>query len=91
MKEKITAIITFVGAIGWGLFTLYSLVIGDLRHDDYLIVFLLLTESISAIFYVIWTKFGKIKDPELEKIELENEILKKQIEKQELLKKLENK
>lgn len=89
MKEKIAAIIIFAGAIIWGIVILYNLVIGEIRNDNYFMVFAVLTESISTILYVIWTKFGKIKNRELERIEFENELLKKQIEKQELLKKLE--
>lgn len=48
-----------------------------------------MTSSISTILYVIWTKFGQRESSELEKIDYDNQILKKQIEQQELLKKLE--
>ena len=48
-----------------------------------------MTMSISTILYVIWTKFGQRERSELEKIDYDNQILKKQIEQQELLKKLE--
>lgn len=44
----------------------------------------------SGIYYTIVTKFGVSKPTVLESLERENEIIRKQIEKRELLSKLES-
>lgn len=68
--------------------SLYSL------EDGELIIFWFLTVSLNSIgiIYVIITNFGKSnKEPHLlENLNKENEIIRKQIEKRELLAKLEN-
>ena len=90
MKEKVSAIISFISAIGWGLLGLFFIAQGDIDHgDEFFGMFSFMTMSISTILYVIWTKFGQRERSELEKIDYDNQILKKQIEQQELLKKLE--
>ena len=60
MKERITALISFFGSIGWGLYLLY----GTAKHgiydlDEFLTFFGLFAVSLSSVLYVIWTKFGK--------------------------------
>jgi len=85
MKEKVTGIISFLGGIGWGLFGVF--IIFDEGIDFPL--FALLLSAISIIMYVIWTKFGKKEFSELEKMDYENQLLKRQIEQKELKKKLE--
>lgn len=91
MKERITALISFFGSIGWGLYLLY----GTAKHgiydlDEFLTFFGLFAVSLSSVLYVIWTKFGKKEFSEVEKIDNENQLLKRQIEQKELKKKLEN-
>lgn len=89
MKEQIAGIISLLGGIGLVLFTL--IVIANERIDDnldFLILILMLITGISIIMYVIWTKFGKKEFSELNKLEYENQLLKKQIEQKELKKKL---
>ena len=94
MKEKIAAIISFIGAVGGVLLIIFifydnSTSSYKMKVDEWLYTFLILVLSISIFFYVIWTKFGKIGLTELEQIEYENQLLKKKIEQQELLKKLD--
>lgn len=89
MKEKVTGIISFVGGLGWGLFGLF--VIADessFSGEDIFILSALMLSTISTILYVVWTKFGKKELSELEKIDYENQLLKRQIEQKELRKKL---
>ena len=40
--------------------------------------------------YVVWTKFGKRVFSDLEKLDYENQLLKRQIEQKELKKKLDS-
>ena len=93
MKEKVTAIISFIGGIGFSLFGI-SEIMTDLmtssyiRMDDYYFAFGFLMTTVSTVLYVFWTKFGK-KDSEIENIDRENQILKRKIEQKELKKKLE--
>ncbi|ALU26832.1 MULTISPECIES: hypothetical protein [Myroides] len=90
MKEKITGIISLLGGIGSILLLLFT--ISKERIDDnldFLIIILILITGISIVMYVIWTKFGKRGFSELDKLEYENQLLKKQIEQKELKQKLE--
>ncbi len=89
MKEKITGIISFLSGIGWGLFILV-VAIDMFDIDNFLVYFLGIVGSISITLYVIWTKFGLRDRTDLEKIDYENQILKKQIEQKELLMKLKD-
>lgn len=91
MKEKITAIISFLAGIGWGLFGLYGVIKNEVEIDgEIFIIFLaLFISTISVILYVVWTKFGKTTNSELDKINYENKLLKSQIEQKELRKKLD--
>lgn len=89
MKEKVTAIISFLSGIGWGIFGLYLIYEEYSDREYYLIYFTLLISAISTVLYVIWTKFGNKKFSDLEKLDYENQILKRQIEQKELKKKLE--
>lgn len=89
MKEKISGIISFLGALGYGLYVAF--IIFDKGIDDdsiYPFIPFVLSE-VSIILYVIWTKFGKKELTELEKMDYENQLLKRQIEQKELKKKLE--
>ena len=91
MKEKVSAIISFLSGIGWGLFILFLIIENKgITNSNFLPFFLVVIASISTTLYVIWTKFGQGDRTDLEKIEYENQILKKQIEKKELLKKLKD-
>ena len=88
MKEKITGIISFLGAVGWGILGVFIFVEAGLNNDTIYLPPLFIT-SVSIILYVIWTRFGKQEFSELKKIDLENQILKRQIEQKELKKKLD--
>jgi len=89
MKEKVTGIISFLGGIGWGLFGVFIIFDEGIDDDFFFLLFALLLPAISIIMYVIWTKFGKKEFSELEKMDYENQLLKRQIEQKELKKKLE--
>ncbi len=67
---------------------LYSLSVTELNS----IWSLMLMLNLIGISYVILTNFGKLKNESsvIENLDKENEIIKKRIEKQELLAKLEN-
>lgn len=90
MKERISAVISFLGALGWGLFGLV-IIFDDTRIDvdDFIAYFTFMISTISTILYVIWTKFGNKEYTELEKLDIENQLLRRQIEQKELKKKLE--
>ena len=95
--RKITGIIVFIessiaifACLAW-LVNTYS------KWDEYsdgsdilemIGIFMLLIPSSAGIFYTIKTKFGS-KPTLLDNLEIENQIIKKQIEKKELLAKLE--
>lgn len=61
---------------------------GDSKMLEMIGIFLLLIPASAGIFYTIKTKFGS-NPTVLENLEKENQIIKKQIEKRELLAKLE--
>lgn len=99
IMKKISGITTFIGcsigALGslYGLFDTYN---KWKEYDDYssaneLLLILLIVIAFSlGIYYTVITKFGFSKTTILDNLERENEIIRKQIEKRELLLKLEN-
>ena len=90
MKEKVTAMISFLGGLGWGLFGIFMIFDdSNIRAEEFLVYSAIMISAISIVLYVIWTKFGNKKFSDLEKMDHENQILKKQIEQKELKKKLE--
>ena len=97
MKERITALISFIASVVGLVSTIYILYRESTTdyayysgyHEELLGLFLLMFPFLSTILYIIWTKFGKKGLSELEQFEYENQILRKKIEHQELLKKLE--
>ncbi|MDM1093707.1 hypothetical protein ACKUSY_15280 [Myroides odoratus] len=90
MKEKTTGIISFLGGIVSVLCMLFIISTEEINNNlDFIMFILILITGISIILYVIWTKFGKKEFQELDKLEYENQLLKKQIEQKELKKKLE--
>ena len=90
MKERVTAVISFLTSLGLGLFLIYVIVSSyDKDSEGFFIAIFALVSTISTILYVVWTKFGGIDLCGMDKMEYKNQILKKQIEQQELLKKLE--
>lgn len=90
MKEKITGIISFLGALGWGVGGLFGFVEkgNSIDVEAFLGYMALFITTISIVLYVVWTKFGKKELTDLEKIDYENQLLKLQIEQKELRKKL---
>ena len=91
LKTQITGIISFVCASFYVLFMFLILLTGEnVKPDAIFSLSIALVVSISVILYVYWTKFGKVEMNELEKINYENEILKKRIEQKELEERLKN-
>ena len=91
MKERIAAAISFIGVIAGILGVIYVIYFEHsyAEVEEWLLAFLVMGILISTILYIIWTKFGKKGLTELEQIDYENQLLRKKIEQQELLKKLE--
>ena len=93
MKKQIAASISILGALGWSIF-IACITIMETHQDEEInypliaALFLVLLPAISTILYVAWTRFGKSRNVEIEKIDFEIQLLQKQIEKQELLKRL---
>lgn len=89
MKEQITGVITFLGGlacigISIRIYSFNTMEGYSLNEEDYLGIALSLFFGISFTLYAIWTKFGRKRNSQLTKIELENEILKKKIEQKAL-------
>ena len=55
---------------------------------EFIIYFSMSITSLSTILYVFWTKFGKNKLTELEKLNYDNKVLKKRLKQKELKSKL---
>ncbi len=83
--------ITFFASCCFMVLTLFYLLFEDTRknYEDYIVGALAFIFSASAIYYLVVTKFGSTKLSAIDSIDLENEIIKKQIEKRELLARLE--
>jgi amino acid permease len=93
MKTKIVAIISFIGNMFFILFMGYELLIANElsnKTEDLLQFIFVSIVFLSTIFYIIGTNFGKDRKTDLDKIDYENKLLSKQIEQQELKKKLNN-
>ena len=91
MKVKITAVISFLGGIGWGLFGLYAIYDDDhIREFEFFVYFALMASTISTVLYVLWTRFGNKTFSDLQKMRYENQRLKLQIQQNKLKKKLED-
>ncbi len=92
MMKKVSGLITFIGSI----ITLVMFIINlDLDIEDtpfdVLLLFLgIHVLCISAIYYTVATKFWIQSGSKIDILNAENDILKKQIEQKELLKKLES-
>ena len=90
MKIKISGILSFVGGIGWAIVGWFTIFESDFKGEQALISSLGIISATSSVLYVIWTNFGDNKLSELQKIDYENQILKKQIEQKELKEKLDD-
>lgn len=96
--RKISGVTTFIGCSIGALVSLYGLFEtfnrwkkyhSDSAFNDMLLILLILIAFSLGIYYTVTTKFGFSKPTVLENLERENEIIRKQIEKRELLAKLE--
>ena len=61
--------------------------VSEIRSDQVAAAFVILLLALSGLYYVIKTKFGK-KDTMADKIEIENDALRKKIEQKKLIKEL---
>ena len=89
MKGQIFGIISFIGAIligGLAMFIWIDKYSGYISAEGLFVIFIFIC-SISTILYVLWTNFDR-KLSNLEEIDLENQILEKQIEQRNLRKQL---
>jgi len=88
-----TALISFIGCIGWGLFIIVMLFkVDSIDLEEIITPYAVsLIPIISTILYIIKTKFGQKDRSELNKIAHENEILEMKIQQKELKKNLEQK
>ncbi len=90
MKLKVAGILSMLGGIIFGLFLFYALFDSQIKSTKGFFEWLyFLITSISIVFYVIRTNFGKKVYSEIEKIDQENNLLKLKIEQNELLQKLD--
>ncbi|MEY8860918.1 hypothetical protein [Tenacibaculum singaporense] len=87
MKEKITGIISILSSIIWTIIALYFLVESSVNSDKYISLGILVS-SISVMLYVIWTNYSIINSSKLKKMDIDIQLLKKELEKKELEKKL---
>lgn len=98
---KVAGIITFIGCTVaflvsfYGVYFNYSESLGSEEYQShylkYTALFIIpLVVFAFGIYYTIKTKFGSVTPSIIDNLEKENEIIKKRIEKQELLAKLEN-
>lgn len=90
MKIKISGILSFVGGIGWVIVGWFLMFENDFKGEPALYSSFIIISATSSVLYVIWTNFGDNKLSELQKIDYENQILKKQIEQKELKEKLDD-
>lgn len=97
--KKISGITTFIGCSVGVLISLYGLFEtfsrwkkydSDSYLNDMLLMLPILLGFSLGVYYTLATKFGYSKPSVLENLERENEIIRKQIEKRELLAKLEH-
>ena len=91
--KKITGYIVFVGSIVILIFLIYvGIRESNYGFDfvDFLLWILPTLVCLCALYYTCATKFWTTKLTVLESIERENEIIKRQIEKKELLNKLDS-
>lgn len=97
--KKVIGIILFIVFVAGILISIYVIIDDYSRLDEWETISdaTLIAPSILAIilfslgiFYIVATKFGSVNPTVLENLEKENEIIRKQIEKKELLAKLES-
>jgi hypothetical protein len=92
MKEKITAYLSFSGAIvATIIFIMNWRTLRDADTGEIIILMGFLISSISTLIYVWLTDFGNSIKDEIKKTDRENQLLRKKIEQKELNAKLTSK
>lgn len=94
MKKKVTAAISSILSIMGLVLVTYALLNKPnseiIEVEELLILFSITLCCVSTLLYIRWTNFGRTnKLSEIEKLENENQLLKKKIEQKELKAKLE--
>lgn len=87
MLLTISAFLTFLCGLGCIILSVYIMITVNNRSDDILIAMGMFVGASSVLYYVIKTKFGK-KETVADKIEMENDALRKKIEQKKLIKEL---
>jgi membrane protein DedA with SNARE-associated domain len=89
--KRIAAIALFISALSWIILAGYAVFAGYADGESEIMVVIILTLILiftgSAIHYTVVTKFGR--ESAIEHIEIEKQIIQLQIEKKELLIKIE--
>ena len=83
---NVTGIISFVGAIVWFLLMLFILASGAIED---LVEFLqwmgIVLPCLAGIYYILITKFGYTLPEDTQKIDMENDLLRKMIQQNEFM------
>jgi hypothetical protein len=90
--KRIAGIISFLGAGTYLIFLIYAFFEEELYQERAQVILLFTASSIlclCVLYYCFSNKFWISRNPILDSLEMETEIIKKKIEKKELLLKLE--
>ena len=83
---NITGILGFVGALVWFLLMLFILASGAIRD---LVEFLqwigIVLPCLAGIYYILITKFGHTLPKDVQKIDIENDLLRKMVQQNEFM------
>jgi len=95
-KVKIAGIVSLLGMIT-AIIWLFSVLLSDnnsSKHfgfEEVCVLLSFLAYAATVILYILWTMFGVYRHTEIQKIEAENELLKRKIEQKKLREELEKK
>lgn len=93
MKKRITAIMSSIlslSGVGLVIYTFIFKPLNEILVEEGIVIFFTLVFCLSTFLYIKWTSFGNFNQSEINKIDRENLMLKKQIEQKELRMKLES-
>ena len=83
---NITGILSFVGAIVWFLLMLFMLATGYITDLEGFLKWIgIILPCLAGIYYVLMTKFGYTLPKDIQKIDLENDLLRKRVQQNELM------
>ena len=91
MKIKITAICTFLVALGLFIYTILTAIIKNDGDTDMFIIFCgSIILSLFAMLYVYWTNFGNL-DQKMNRMQRQNKLIQSQIDFERIRKDIEQK